>query len=353
MILVIAGTRPELIKLSPVVLELRRRGIEHMFASTGQHSIAEPPWPGAAAPDTILAGPKQGTSLPGQFAHIFSALAAKMPCWKPSAVVVQGDTTSVLVGAQAAFMAGVPVLHVEAGLRSGRLYDPYPEEAYRQLVSKLATVNCAPTLRAARTLMHEKVPGRITVTGNTVTDSLRLALPHATWPIGLPGPEGKMILATCHRRENWGKGARELRSVLASLADEYQEPVTVYVVVHPNPLASAPFTEEAHPRIIVVPPQPYPSMLALLQRANAIVTDSGGLMEEAVTLGRQVCIYRRTTERQEAVEAGAARLDENLGNVYHILTAMLDGHHACRPCRGVFGDGHAAERIVDELMEWV
>lgn len=352
MIMIVAGTRPEYIKLVPIVQELRLRKMDNLFVATGQHELASELWPNAPVPDVHLEGPARGTSLERQYIHICGKLSRLMAYYKPRMVMVQGDTTSVLAGAQTAFMMKIPVIHVEAGLRSGNINDPYPEEAYRQLVSRIAVLNCAPTLRAYIYLQQELVPGKVVLTGNTITDALRLALPYQKWPEMIDLPKNKMILATCHRRENWGKGAENLLQLLLQLVlipcrslDE------VYVVVHPNPLASEPFLKCKHPRIKVIPALPYTSMLALLNRADVIITDSGGLMEEAVTLGKQVCIYRKTTERYEAVDKNAAYFNESLQEISEVMFDMLEGKEICKKCKNVFGDGHAAEKIINGIIE--
>jgi UDP-N-acetylglucosamine 2-epimerase (non-hydrolysing) len=348
---VVVGTRPEAVKLAPVVHALRRRpGLETRLIATAQHRemLDQTLAVFGLAPDVDLDVMRPGQGLAELTARLLTALAETFAAERPDLVLLQGDTSTVLTAALAAFYAGVPVGHVEAGLRSGDPRDPFPEEANRRLAGVLADLHFAPTERARRNLLAGGVPAeRVFLTGNTVIDALQRVL------AGLPPPpeEGRrMLLMTAHRRENWGEPIRRVcravRDVLEARGD-----VEVVFPVHRNPLVREVVWAElgGHPRAELREPADYRTMVDLERRCYLALTDSGGLQEELPSLGKPVLVLRQTTERPEAVEAGCARL---VGTAREAVAAslleLLDdpaAHAAMARVANPFGDGHAAERI--------
>lgn len=355
---VVFGTRPEAVKLAPVVAELRRHpDLRVRVVATAQHRemLDQALAVFGVAPDVDLDLMRPGQTLPDLTARLVTALANTFEAERPDAVLVQGDTTTAFAGALAAFYAHVPVGHVEAGLRSGVPDDPFPEEANRRLVGVLADLHFAPTPRAATNLRREGVPeARILVTGNTVIDALLgvlRALPSA------PAPNGRRrLLMTMHRRENWGGPIREVcvavREVLEARPD-----VELLFPVHRNPLVR----EEVggvlagHPRVELAEPLDYGELVRAMRDCTLVLTDSGGIQEEAPTLGKPVLVLRRTTERPEAVEAGCARLvGTERAAVRGELMRLLDepaAYAAMAHVANPFGDGRASERVALALRQ--
>jgi UDP-N-acetylglucosamine 2-epimerase (non-hydrolysing) len=281
-------------------------------------------------------------------------------------IVVQGDTTSAFAAALAAFYLKTPVAHVEAGLRSYDKFQPYPEEINRAMISRVADLNFCPTQRAADNLIRENVPpSSIHITGNTVIDALlhtvkRLdedapAAPH------LPGqdlPPGRMILVTGHRRENFGKGLEDLSLSLVDLVEKFSD-VNVVYSVHPNPNVKKPVERilGGHERIRVIPPPDYVGFVALMKEASFIITDSGGIQEEAPSLKKPVLIARNVTERPEAVQCGAALIvgADRARIVREASRLLTDPQHFSSMIieRNPFGDGNAAANIVDLIEDFL
>ena len=359
-IAVLFGTRPEAIKLAPIVLELRRAGLEHLVITTGQH-------PAMAAEVLDLFGIRadgdlgllrEGQSLDQLLARAVQRVGALLAERPTSAVVVQGDTSSMLGSALAAFHHGVPVAHVEAGLRSHDIRLPFPEEMNRRLASTIATWHFAPTAGAAENLRREGITENVHVPGNPVVDALRHIMAE---PRALPSElgsfigEGPYVLATAHRRESWGGGiaaiSRGLRAVLAARPE-----LRLVFATHPNPIARQPVEDAlgTHPRAMIVDAQPYPVFLNLLHGARLAVSDSGGVQEEGPTLGVPVLVTRSTTERPEGVDAGAVRLvgtdaDRIASEVLRLLGDPAALAAMAGAGRAIYGDGDAAERIVGVL----
>lgn len=366
--LVIAGTRPELIKLAPVVRAIEAGGaLRPLLGLTGQHREL-------ADPLLDLFGLKPAFDLdlmrPGQrpvdvLAQAIELLAPAIERLRPAVVIVQGDTTSALAGALAAFYAGVPVAHVEAGLRAPDEGAPHPEEGQRRLIARVARWHFAPTPRAAAALAAEGVPGaRIQVTGNTGIDALRWVARRlaerpelARWPRRSAAPDGAdprpLVVATVHRREN--RGAR-LRAVCAGLRlVAASEGARVVATVHPNPEVAATLRAELAeaPGVSLIDPPPYPAFVALLGRARLAISDSGGLQEEAPALGLPLLVLRDATERPESVEAGVAALvGADPWRIAGCARAIL-GDQGVAAWMGrrldLFGDGRAGERIAETL----
>jgi UDP-N-acetylglucosamine 2-epimerase (non-hydrolysing) len=356
---VIIGTRPEAIKLAPVVLQLRERGVETIVIGTGQHrDLVDPVLQlFGVTLDHDLQIMEAEATLNMVLSRAVARLGDALERLRPNVVVVQGDTTSALGGALAAFNCGIAVAHVEAGLRSHDLSLPYPEEMHRRVISVVTRWHFAPTKHAAAELRAERVPGQVVVTGNTVVDAVNFIL--ASKPVGGSGgpvPPRPYILATAHRRESWGAPIRNialgLRDVLAKHSD-----VALVFATHPNPKARHPVEEVlgAEPRAMVRGAMEYDEFLALLRGAVLAVTDSGGIQEEGPTLGIPVLVTRAVTERPEGLVAGAVQMvGTGRAAIRRAVTGLLDDPRArsrmASAGRRVYGDGSAARRIVDVLI---
>jgi UDP-N-acetylglucosamine 2-epimerase (non-hydrolysing) len=355
---VVMGTRPELIKLAPVVRALRRLDYRTRVVLSGQHrelatqllSDLE------IAPDVDLAVMRRGQSLNELCARLFTALHGELSAHHPHRVIVQGDTTTAMVTTLAAFHAGIPVAHVEAGLRSHRLDNPFPEEANRQLVGRLARWHFAPTRAAARNLALEGVPDRsIWVTGNTVIDNLAWVLGRGLGRSQFPGAANRRkVLLTLHRRESQGGVMVALARTLGELAHTFQ--LDVVVPLHPSPAVRSSLLPELEGRqnVIIRPPLDYLDFIATMADCHFVITDSGGVQEEAPWLGKPVLVCRETTERAEAVAEGVTRLigtrpaDLRAG----VTELCQDPALYATMSRRVspYGDGRAAERITQVLF---
>lgn len=359
---VIIGTRPEAIKLAPVVRELRDRGVDTIVIGTGQHRDLVDPVLELfdVALDHDLQIMEPDASLNAVLSRAIERLGAVLDLLRPDVVVVQGDTTSALGGALAAFNARIRVAHVEAGLRSHDLALPYPEEMHRRVISVVTSWHFAPTEHAAAELRSERVPGRIVVTGNTVVDAVRQILgrrsPRASGAMPMPEP---YLLATAHRRESWGAPIRGIALALRDVLHEHPD-LSLVFATHPNPRARNPVEEvlSSEPRATVVGAMDYDEFLAVLRGAVLAVTDSGGVQEEGPTLGVPVLVTRAVTERPEGVAAGAVRMvGTGRGRIRQAVGQLLDDpaerSRMAAAGRGVYGDGTAARRIADALLEEV
>ena len=366
-LLLVFGTRPEAIKLAPLVRELRSRirDFEARVCVTAQHRDMLDPVLSAfqITPDYDLDLMRPGQTPAELTARILEALDPVLRRESPRMVLVQGDTTTTLAAALAAFYLRIPVGHVEAGLRTGDLHQPFPEEMNRVVTSRLADLHFAPTAGAAAHLAAEGVPaGCIHVTGNTgidavlyVRDSLESgALPAADWP--WLDPRRRLILVTGHRRENFGAAfAAEMRA-LARLAA--RPDVQVVYPVHRNPNVLGPAHEmlAGCPNIHLIEPLPYVPFVDLMRRSFLLITDSGGIQEEAPSLGKPVLVMRNKTERPEAVEAGTVKLvgsdEERI--VSEAVRLLDDSAEYTRMTRvhNPYGDGHASPRIASILAEY-
>jgi UDP-N-acetylglucosamine 2-epimerase (non-hydrolysing) len=361
---VVAGTRPEAIKLVPVVRALERTELQPMLVSTGQHRqmLDQALEVFGLKPDVDL-----GIMRPGQTLHDVTALTLNgmrqvLQDWTPSWVVVQGDTTTAFAAALAAFYQRIPVMHVEAGLRSGQRYAPFPEEINRRLVDQLASVLCAPTADARRLLLDEGfAPQSIEVTGNTVVDALLEArrmvrerppsLAARLEPV-LAGR--RMVLVTAHRRESFGDGIEAICRAFLRIVQAVPDVCVVYPV-HMNPNVDGPVRRllEAEPRIVLLPPVSYLEFVWLMDRSRLVLTDSGGVQEEAPTFAKPILVLREVTERPEGVAAGVARLvgtDESR-IVDEAVRLLRDPAHYASMATGInpYGDGRAADRIAGIL----
>lgn len=357
------GTRPEAVKIAPLWEALRNSpGLRPVLISTGQHRdmLAEVHRWFGMEPDIDLGLMSPGQTLPGLTARVLEALAPVLDRLRPGAVVVHGDTTTSMAGALAARYVGVPVVHLEAGLRTGDLLSPFPEELNRRLTGVMADLHLAPTENARHNLLVEGVPEeQIVLTGNTVIDALLATVarrvpvcdPHVARVLSSPGP---LLVATLHRRESHGAPLREVARGLAELTQRVPG-LRVVLPLHPNPKVreSIGSVLERCPAIVVCDPMPYPEFVSLLAAADLIVTDSGGIQEEAPSLNVPVLVTRESTERPEAVTAGTARL---VGTSRDLLvrTALElledpEAHRQMALTANPFGDGHAGERAAEAI----
>jgi UDP-N-acetylglucosamine 2-epimerase (non-hydrolysing) len=362
-VLVVVGTRPEAIKMAPVVAALRGRApeLETRVCFTGQHTalVDQVLETFDLKPDDDLGIMREGQSLYDVIHGALDGLRDVTRSCRPEVILVQGDTATVFVGSLVAFLEGVKVGHVEAGLRSHDKWAPFPEEVFRRLADVLADYYFAPTVRARGALVREGVPpGRVYLTGNTVVDAL-LSVADTDRPVRDPalarvlGGDRRLVLVTAHRRESFGEPLREVFGALRSLADAVPDVEVVYPV-HPNPNVRAPAAEllSGHARIHLTEPLDYLDLVSALRRAALVLTDSGGIQEEAPTFGTPVLVLREVTERPEGVEAGVAELVGTGGErVRERALAILRADPVSRGVRpNPYGDGKAAERIADILL---
>ena len=354
-VLLAFGTRPEAIKLAPVALALRREaGMDATLLSTGQHADLVGPAlePFGLEPDIALDVMRAGQDLTDLAARVATGVRDVLEQARPDLLLVQGDTTTTFAAALAAFHAGVAVGHVEAGLRTGDLRAPFPEEANRRLVSVLADMHFAPTARAAANLRAEGVSEeRIHVTGNTVVDALRhvasLSFDRRGTPLEGLDDEQPLVVVTAHRRENHGPPLEALCRALADVLEQRPECQVVFPV-HPSPsVRQVVLRHLSGTRVRLLPPLDHVTFVQLMSRATLVLTDSGGVQEEAPALGVPVLVFRETTERPEGVEAGCARLvGTQREAIARAVIGLLDNPRQLEPPRvNPYGDGRAAVRI--------
>ena len=358
-ITILFGTRPEAIKLAPVILKLKEQNVNYRVIHTGQHlELAE----------QILATfgitPDHRLSMmtdTQQPLDLLQRLLARLPDYispdNTRWLLVQGDTTSALAGALAAHHQKVKVAHLEAGLRSHDRMQPFPEESNRTLISHLADLHFAPTAGARQNLLAERInPDSIHVTGNSVVDSLQLILEKSSVTPGeirgkyLKDPEkGRLILVTTHRRENFGKPIEDIFGAIQVIADT-NPGYTILIPSHPNPsVQQAVSSLKGKENINVIDPLSYEAFIPLMAASDLILTDSGGIQEEAPAVGTPVFVLRNKTERPELLESGAGKL---IGTEKGRIIEEVDeyfGTETKNESREIFGDGHTAERVVSIL----
>jgi UDP-N-acetylglucosamine 2-epimerase (non-hydrolysing) len=363
-ILTIAGTRPEAIKLAPVIKEIERRSSElrSCIVVTAQHrhllDRVLDLWRIVPNYDLDIMSPNQ--SLSALTSRVLGGIADVIEREQPQWVLVQGDTTSAMAGTLAAFYQGVPVGHVEAGLRTYDMYHPFPEEVNRRFISLMARLHFAPTRRAADNLVREgNECTSVYVTGNTIIDAFntvsKMRFDVANSELCMLPAHKRLILVTAHRRENFGQGIKEICQAIRHLSRH--EDVHIAMPVHPNPHITAPVHAALSdlPNVTLLPPLDYQPFVWLLRRCLFVLTDSGGLQEEATCIGKPVLVLRDTTERPEGVDAGSAVLvgahreriigwAERLLKDESVLQAMTIQS-------APYGDGFASRRIVDLLTE--
>jgi len=376
--MLVFGTRPEAIKMCPLVKEFQKypTEFETIVCVTGQHRemldqvlhIFE------VTPDYDLNIMKQGQDLYDVTARVLTGMRDVFVKCKPDLVLVHGDTTTSTAAALAAFYQQIPVGHVEAGLRTHNIYSPWPEEMNRQITGRIATYNFSPTLLSENNLMEEKAQGQIFVTGNTVIDALHMVvdklkkdkaladeqvkvLEEAGYDVTRLEDNKKLVLITGHRRENFGEGFISMVTAMKDLSEKYSEVDFVYPM-HLNPNVRKPIHEVfgkdlTRPNFFFIEPLQYLEFVYLMEKSTIVLTDSGGIQEEAPGLGKPVLVMRNTTERPEALEAGTVKLvgtDHDL--IVCEVSRLLDDqsyydqmNHAVNP----YGDGKACDRIVRAL----
>lgn len=357
-ILFLFGTRPEAIKMIPLIKECEKHPLlwQARVCVTGQHkqmleqvlSFFE------VIPDDDLALMKPGQTLFDITADGLKKMAVVLEKEMPHLVVVQGDTTSAFTGALAAYYKQIKVAHIEAGLRSGNKYSPFPEEINRKLIGPLADFHFAPTPNAQLNLLRENITDQVYVTGNTVIDALFLALEKMKGNSEYSAyfdflhPDKKIILVTGHRRESFGKPFEEICMAIKTIAEKYTDEVQIVYPVHLNPLVQEPVNRllAQHDNIHLIAPLEYPYLIWLMQQSYLVLTDSGGIQEEAPALGKPVLVMREVTERTEGIEAGTAKLvGTRMQNIIDHATALLENkalYQQMAQAVNPYGDGTSA-----------
>ena len=377
-VMLVFGTRPEAIKMCPLVKEFQKHPdeFETIVCVTGQHremldqvlKIFE------VTPDYDLNIMKQGQDLTDVTARVLTGLRDVFKECRPDVVLVHGDTTTSTAGALAAFYAQIPVGHVEAGLRTHNIYSPWPEEMNRQITGRIAIYNFAPTPLSEKNLTEEKAHGQIFVTGNTVIDALHMVVEKLRTDAALAKEQDKvlmdagydvsrlvggkkLVLITGHRRENFGDGFIRMVTAMKDLSEKYTDVDFVYPM-HLNPNVRKPIHEVfgedlTRPNFFFIEPLQYLEFVHLMSKANIVLTDSGGIQEEAPGLGKPVLVMRDTTERPEALASGTVHLvgtdyDKIVGEVSTLLDDAA-AYEKMSKAVNPYGDGHACDRIVRAL----
>ena len=363
-VLVLFGTRPEAIKLAPVIHELRKKFFQTVVVSSSQHKQLLKPFLESLQIDVDfdLSVMRKDQSPTEVCSRVLAKLDKILDSEKPDLILVQGDTTTTLAGALAGFNRKIPVGHVEAGLRSGNLMSPFPEEMNRRLVSQIASFHFAATEKNRRNLLAEDVPSeKVFVTGNPVVDSLKAMLKNLTVSPAIAAlikkTEGKKrVLLTTHRRESFGTAMTANLKVLRDFVDKRKN-VCLFFPVHPNPNVKRAAKEimGGHERIHLLGPLDYSDFLAIMKSAWLIVSDSGGVQEEAPSLGKPLLVLRENTERPEAIRSGVSKL---VGSSPGSLKQLLEENYSVetwiksvKEVANPFGDGRSAARIVKIIEE--
>ncbi|WP_375510199.1 non-hydrolyzing UDP-N-acetylglucosamine 2-epimerase [uncultured Nostoc sp.] len=360
---IILGTRPEAIKLAPVIQVFQKSSsFESQVILTGQHRemVEQVMQLFNIKADYDLEIMQVQQSLNDITCRSLQGLEALFNEKKPDLIVVQGDTTTAFAAALAAFYQKIPIGHVEAGLRTDDILNPYPEEANRRLISQITQLHFAPTPWAVENLHRSGVLGEIHMTGNTVIDALlNVAATQAVCNVpGLDWDSYRVLLATVHRRENWGEPLLAIAQGFLQILDKFPD-TAMLLPLHRNPTVRVPLQELLgnHPRIFLTDPLDYGELVGAIGRSHLLLTDSGGLQEEAPSLGKPVLVLRDTTERPEAVAAGTAKLvgttSENIFANAAELLSDPDAYEAMANAINPFGDGHAAERILQIVQNYL
>lgn len=357
------GTRPEAIKLAPVIQQFRKSPtFETNVILTGQHRemVAQVMklFQLKGDRDLKIMQPKQ--TLTDITCRSLQGLEQCYSQIKPELILVQGDTTTAFAAALAAFYQKIPVGHVEAGLRTDNIFNPYPEEANRRLISQIAQLHFAPTFKAVENLERSDVSGKIYHTGNTVIDALlqvaqskpECHIPNLNWD------SYRVLLATVHRRENWGQPLQDILAGFCQILNRFSDTVLL-LPMHRNPTVREPIQAVLgeHPRVFLTEPLDYPQLVGAISRSYLLLTDSGGLQEEAPSLGKPVLVLRETTERPEAIEAGTAKLiGTKPDKIFNATAELLNDSIKYQQMAGAinpFGDGRAAERILEVVQNYL
>lgn len=377
-VMLVFGTRPEAIKMCPLVKEFQKdtMNFETIVCVTGQHremldqvlTIFD------VKPDYDLNIMKQGQDLTDVTARVLTGLRDVFKECRPDVVLVHGDTTTSTAGALAAFYAQIPVGHVEAGLRTHNIYSPWPEEMNRQITGRIATYNFSPTPLSEKNLLEEKVHGKIVVTGNTVIDALHMVVEKLKNDLALAKEQKeilakagydvmrlkdgkKLVLITGHRRENFGEGFIRMVTAMKDLSEKYPDVDFVYPM-HLNPNVRKPIHEVfgedlTRPNFFFIEPLQYLEFVYLMEKSTIVLTDSGGIQEEAPGLGKPVLVMRDTTERPEALESGTVHLvGTDYNKIFNEVSTLLEDDTAYEKMSKAvnpYGDGKACGRIVNAL----
>ena len=365
--LLIFGTRPEAIKMAPVVRACQARSdeIETLVCVTGQHKemLQQVTDYFGIQADAELDVMRPNQTLAGLSARCLDRIDLILDDARPDCVVAQGDTTTVMAASMAAFYRRIPFVHIEAGLRTGDIYSPWPEEFNRRVATLTTALHCAPTERSRQNLLAERVLNEtVTVTGNTVLDALLWTVErerkrsHEWQAKHSQLGDRRMVLVTGHRRENFGGGFQNICKAIATLAAQFPDVVFLYPV-HLNPNVQKPVHEllSGLENVVLCPPASYPEFVWLMDRSTLILTDSGGVQEEAPSLKKPILVMRDTTERPEAVDAGAAELvGTSVERIVEGVTRLLTDNAAYRSRQidvSPYGDGRSAERIVERMLQ--
>jgi UDP-N-acetylglucosamine 2-epimerase (non-hydrolysing) len=362
----VVGTRPEAVKMAPLAAALRASGRVHpVVVATGQHTtmVTQALAAFGQRPDVTLDLDRRTGEQVELVAELSPALDRVLAADGSAGVVVQGDTTSALVGGLVAFWRRIPLVHLEAGLRSGDLAAPFPEEANRRLIGVVADLHLAPTRRAADALLREHVdPQRVLLVGNTVVDAVLAAADAAAAlddpvlaPVERRVAEGdRLMLVTAHRRESWGEGLDRVLAAVEQIVDEHPD-LRCVLPAHANPAVRAQVDRAlaGHPRVAVTGPLPYSALCRLLSRSTLVLSDSGGIQEEAPSFRVPVLVLRDVTERMEAVDGGWAQLvGTDTARIVAAAKGVLDGTSTLPAGPNPFGDGFAARRGA-AAVEWL
>jgi len=366
-ILTIIGTRPEAIKMAPVIRALRKQPDEFRvkILATAQHRemLDQVLEVFRIEPDIDLNLMRANQSLGALTSRALRGIGHCLEAERPDLVLIQGDTTTMMAAALASFYYRIPFAHVEAGLRTGNLYAPYPEELNRQIAGLIARFHFSPTRKAAENLLREgKDPETIVITGNTVIDALLLTISRTKAPPLPFSDKIPYVLMTCHRRENFGQPIREIFSAVRDFFTSHPD-IILWYPVHPNPNVKQPAYDILSnlDNIYLTDPLDYPAFCHAMKRSRLILSDSGGVQEEAPALGKPVLVLRDTTERPEGVEAGTCRLvGPHQNRIVSSLEELLfkpDVYSRMAEAVNPYGDGRAAERITailagDQVEEW-
>ena len=359
---IVLGTRPEAIKLAPVIQQFKNSpSFDTQVILTGQHRemVEQVMRMFDLKADRDLAIMQHQQTLTDITCRSLQGLEDLFKELQPKIVLVQGDTTTAFAAALAAFYQKIPVGHVEAGLRTDDVFNPYPEEANRRLISQLTRLHFAPTELAAENLVRSGVLGEIHRTGNTVIDALlavakrepECKIPNLDWS------KYRTILATVHRRENWGEPLQGIARAFLLILEQFPD-TALLLPLHRNPTVREPLQAllGEHPRVFLTEPLDYTELVGAIQRCHLILTDSGGLQEEAPSLGKPVLVLRETTERPEAISGGTAKLVGTNSDIIVTAAAELlsnsDAYNAMAMAINPFGDGLAASRILKIVEEY-
>lgn len=362
-ITIVVGTRPEAIKFAPIIIEMKKnKNIKLRIVLTGQHTemVNQVFNFFEIKADTNLNIMNKKQTLTYILKEAIIGLEEELVNHKPNIVLVQGDTTTALAGALAAFHNKISLGHVEAGLRTCDLENPFPEEANRRLISQVAKLHFAPTKRSVENLYKSDVLGKIFLTGNSVIDALKIVIKKKIeFPLkDIDKDSKKIILTTIHRRENWGENLKEISHAILEILEE--NPCLILVLpLHKNDTVRKPLIEilNSHKRVYLIEPLNYADLISIMNESYLILTDSGGIQEEAPSLGKPVLVLRETTERPEAIESGTAKLigtkKENIVKEVNILINNSELYKNMSQSINPFGDGNTSKRILNACIEYV